>query len=288
MTGEKREKSPASAIRPTSAKPSTRAEPGAAEVDAGDAGDAGLHVESFEPDAPAAPARTPANVDELMEQAEAALRAGRWFEAERHALRALNAARRVENWDAMARISLPLQEARRLRLAKAFDTKKFTIVEQAVHDADEVKTGCYLIQPPLVAADARRLRLAALRQEVPAAVLCREPLTKLKRCPIVAIGAVTIRARIEPPKNPKKPTLEWLIAAMEALGDAGIESIDTGLDLDRQIDHVLACLDAMPDHEKLHQILGDMCRRASKGFERRLPPRLFEDEDDAAEELGPA
>jgi len=238
------------------------------------------------PTTPAAPvARTSGgNIDELMELAETALRAGRWFEAERMALKALTAARRVEGWEAMARITLPLQEARRLRLSKALDTKKLSMISAPVHDADAVAPGCYIVQPPFVGADARRLRLAALRQEVSVAVVCREPLTQLKLCPLVAIGAITIRTRVQPPKNPKKPTLDWFIGSMEILGDAAIASLDTGLDLDRQIDHVVACLDSIPDHEKLHQLLGEMCRTASKGFERRLPPRLFADEpeEDAA------
>lgn len=226
------------------------------------------------------PAQT---LDGLMEQAEGALKSGRWFEAERLALKALTTARRQENWDAMARITLPLQEARRQRLGTALDRRRITIVDTEVHDGDPVAPGCYLVQPPLVGADARRLRLAALRQEVPAAVLCREPLTKLKLCPIVAIGAVTIRTKVQPPKNERKPSMEWFVASMEAIGDAAIDSLDTGMDLDRQIDHVLACLDSIPDHEKLHQLLHEMCLRASKGFERRLPPRLFGegDEDDA-------
>ncbi len=220
------------------------------------------------------------DVDSVMEQVETALKGRRWFEAERLSLKALNAARRQERWDAMARVVLPLQEARRLRLDMALDRKTITIVDTAVHDADPVAPGCYLLQPPLVGADARRLRLAALRQEVPAAVLCREPLTRLKLCPIVAIGATTVRARIQPPKNERKPAMEWFVRGMEALGDAAIDSLDTGMDLDRQIDHVLACLDSVPDHEKLHQLLHEMCVRATKGFERRLPPRLFADEDE--------
>ncbi|MBM4111962.1 MAG: hypothetical protein FJ253_01105 [Phycisphaerae bacterium] len=231
------------------------------------------------PPKPSASASAAPDLETLMDQAEAALRAGRWFEAERLALKALNAARRQERWEAMARISLPLQEARRLRVGKALDRKKIAIVETTFHDADPVAPGCYLVQPPQVGADARRLRLAALRQEVPAAVICREPLNQIKRCPIVAIGAITIRARISPPKNEKKPSMEWFVTAMEAIGDAAIESLDTGMDLDRQIDHVLACLDSIPDHEKLHQLLHEMCLRATKGFERRLPPRLFADEE---------
>ena len=164
--------------------------------------------------------RAAPNIDESMELAEKALRAGRWFEAERLAHRALTLARRSEQWDTMARVTLPLQEARRLRREQALDSRRVVIVEDAVHDTDTVKPGCYLIQPPLVGADARRLRLSSLRQEVCAAVLCREPLTKLQRWPLVAIGAITIRAKVPPPKQPKKPTIEWFVAGMEALGDA--------------------------------------------------------------------
>lgn len=233
----------------------------------------------------AAPRPAAATIDQLMEQAEQALRSGRWFEAERLAHKALSTARRSENWEAMARITLPLQESRRLRVGGAVDTGRITIVDTAVHDSDIVKPGCYLVQPPLVGADARRLRLTALRQEACIAVLCREPLTRIKLCPLVAVGSITIRARVQPPKSPKKPTMEWFIAGMEALGDAAIASLDTGLDLDRQIDYLMACLDSIRDHEKLHQLLGEMCSRASKGFERRLPPRLFADVDDDDDEL---
>lgn len=235
-------------------------------------------------EAPATARASHAAVDDLMSQAEEALRKSRWFEAERHALRALTLARRSENWEAMARIVLPLQEARRLRLGKAFDTKRITIVDNATQHPEATAPGCYLLQPPLVGSDARRLRLSALRHEICAAVLCREPMSQRKMWPLVAIGGVTIRVQVQPPKNPKKPTLDWFIGAMEELGDAAIASIDTGLDLDRQIDCVMACLDSIPDHEKLHQLLGEMCRRASKGFERRLPPRLFGDDDEDFEE----
>jgi len=96
--------------------------------------------------------------------------------------------------------------------------------------------------------------------------------------PIVAIGVVTVRAYVEPPENEKKPTMKWYVSAMEALGDAGLTGshVDSGMDLDRQIDAVLGLLDAVPDHEGLHHVLADMCREAEKGFERSEPAGLSE------------
>ena len=127
--------------------------------------------------------------------------------------------------------------------------------------------------------------------EVPAAVLCREPLTKLKLCPIVTIGQVTIRTKIDPPKHWDRPTLDWFMAALEALGDAAIETLDRNADPIRLVDAILARLDALPDHEKLHQELAHACRETARAIaEGRISaqiettgPELDEiEEEDAA------
>jgi hypothetical protein len=206
------------------------------------------------------------SVQQLMERAQAALHRNQWFEAERLALRSLEMARAARDFSLMARIALPLQEARRQRLQAAFDSGNFRIVDEAFGEDVRVDPGCYLVQPPLVGADSRRLRLAALDQEAPAAVLCREPLTKLKLCPIVTIGQVTIRTKIDPPRHWERPTLEWFIAALEALGDAAIETLDKNADPVRLVDAILARLDAIPDHEKLHQELAHACREAARAI----------------------
>jgi hypothetical protein len=184
-------------------------------------------------------------VDEMMERAEAALRRSQWFEAERIALKALELARREEDFAAMARIVLPLQEARRQRVQAAVTAakKKVRILDADITEEMPLSPGAYLVQPPTVGADARRLRLAALRREVPVAVMCREPRTQRGQCPVVAIGAITVRARIDAPKD-------W----------------------DRQIDYVLNLLDTVPDHEKLHQLLAAKCAEAAKGFVRSSAP----------------
>jgi len=209
-----------------------------------------------------------ARIDEQVQMAEAALRRAKWFEAERCALKGLEMARRAEAFELMASVCLHLQEARRQRLQQAFDAKRVTILAEGVVEEMKVQPGCYIVEPPLVGADARRLRLAALRDEVPVAVLCREPINRMGLCPVVAIGGVTVRTRINPPKNPEKPTLSWFANALEELGDFAIETVDAGHDLDKQIDDVLAKLDAHPDHEGLHQTLAELCQDAAKGFTR--------------------
>lgn len=223
-------------------------------------------------------------VDEIMERAEAALRRAQWFEAERLAHRAVELARAQEDFALLARITLPLQEARRQRTQEAVGGKKVSILDAGITEDMPLKPGCYLIQPPAVGADARRLRLAALRREVPVAVLCREPRTRMGQCPIVAIGQLTVRTRIEPPKDWDKPDHKWFMAAMEQLGDAAIEMLDTGIELDRQVDFLLAALDAVPDHEKLHQALADVCREAAKGFVRTTTTDELDAELEAAED----
>ena len=230
-------------------------------------------------------------VDEIMERAEAALRRSQWFEAERLAHRAVELARAQEDFALLARVCLPLQEARRQRIQEATGNRKLAILQADITEDMPLKPGCYLVQPPTVGADARRLRLAALRREIPVAVLCREPRSRMGLCPIVAIGQVTVRTRIDPPKDWEKPDHKWFLGAMEQLGDAAIEMLDTGLELDRQVDFLLSARDAVPDHEKLHQVLAEVCREAAKGFvpsarEDVLDDELAEADVDVDAELG--
>ena len=144
------------------------------------------------------------SVNSLMSKAQQALSRNHWFEAERLCARGLDMARSEGDFNLMARIVLPLQEARRQRMQAAFDSRKISIIDEATSEERQLETRCYLVQPPLVGADARRIRLLALEREVPAMVLCREPKTQLGLCPIVAIGQVTVRTRIDPARNMRR------------------------------------------------------------------------------------
>jgi hypothetical protein len=214
------------------------------------------------------------SVQNLMTKAQQALTRNHWFESERLAAKALDMARAEGDFDLMARITLPLQEARRQRMQIAFDSKKLVILSAPLPADFDIQPVCYLVQPPLVGADARRLRLLALEREIPAMVLCREPRTQLGLCPIVAIGQVTIRTRIVPPKIWDKPTLAWYVDACEQLGDAAIETLDRMADTARQVDGLLERLDAWPDHENLHQALAEACKEAASAYAGiPVPPR---------------
>jgi hypothetical protein len=212
------------------------------------------------------------SIQSLMTKASQALTRNHWFEAERLCAKALDMARAEGDFNLMARIALPLQEARRQRMQVAFDSKKIVIVDTPVSADFDLAPVCYLIQPPLVGADARRLRLLALEREVPAMFLCREPKTQLGLCPVVAIGQVTIRTRIEPPRTWEKPTIAWYVDACEEIGDAAIETLDRGMEPAKQVDALLERLDATPDHEKLHQVLAEVCKDAARHYAGSTPP----------------
>ena len=205
-------------------------------------------------------------IDELMDQASEKLARTKYFEAEKLAAEALQLARQADDFDRMARIIMPLQEARRQRTLRALATKKVTVIEvEEDIPTTKIKPGCYLFQPMLVGADARRFRQAALEAQVPVAVLTREPMTQLRMQPVVAISpGLTIRAKVDPPKNREQPEIEWFVRAMEDLGDWAVGTIDPEMEVTRRIDTLLTRLDAHPEHEGLHQAVRAACEEAAQ------------------------
>ena len=204
------------------------------------------------------------NLDDLMEKAQEAVAGAQYFQAERLANTALQIARSQHDFDRMARIVGPLREARRQRLGQALGVATITVLDTPITEQMPIDPGCYLVQPPRVGAEARRFRQAALSRDVPVAVLCREPLTAaLGLCPIVAIcSSTTVRTTVDPPADPENPDLAWFVEGLEALGDWAIESIDPEMAIDRRIDAILGRLDAVLDHDRLHQCLHEACRKA--------------------------
>ena len=210
------------------------------------------------------PAKTSTSkrLETMLGRSEEALKNSEWFEAERLALKALEAGREVEDFEFMARVTLPLQEARRQRTLMAIDASKTVRILEHVEPEPEIEPGIVMVRPPAVAADARRLRIAALQQEVPVLVLRREPETQMGLCPIVAIGRITVRVRIDGPKNPEKPTAKWVLSALEQLGDGAMDTVEENANNPLSvIDAILARLDSVPEHERLHQELAEACRK---------------------------
>lgn len=199
-------------------------------------------------------------IDTLMEKASRALAETDYFACERRCLEALRLAHGAEDYERMARILLPLQEARRQKRLAALDVGDVHVLSE-LPDEDELKIepGCWLIEPPLVGADGRRLRERADREQIPVLVVVHEPMTQLRRWPIVMIGPVTVRAYVAPPEE---VTPEWMIEANEALGDEAIAEVDSELPAATRVDRLMDRLGAVPEHEKLHQALEAACHAA--------------------------
>ena len=224
-------------------------------------------------------------VDALMEQASAQLAATRYFEAADQCLRALALARRADDFERMARICLPLQEARRWIRQEALDAGRVTVVTRPEDLGSQPEPGCYLIQPPLIGVDARQIRQLCWNARIPAFVLCREPLTRDHQWPIVGVGERVARVRITPPPGVERWSSEtaqprpmcadritapihpdWFALAGEQLGDQAIveahASAEDGDPPPWIVDDFLDFLEACPEHEKFMQALSAACRDA--------------------------
>ena len=163
-------------------------------------------------------------IDELTEKAVAALTAKKHFKAEEFAHKAMLLARDDDDFGRMAIVVPTLRDARLCRLAAAMKIGTITIMDEPFEDDFKLKPGCYLLQPPLVGAHARRLRLMAVTDKVNAVVQCREPVIQLGLVPFVALGVgATVRTKMRKPADLDNPDLEWYATAMEALGEAAAE-----------------------------------------------------------------
>ncbi len=202
---------------------------------------------------------TTKRLEAMLTRAEAAMKRSAWFEAERITLKAIEAAREVEEFELMSRICNPLKESRKQRMLEAMNiSKKVQIIEHVEPEPTAIP-GIVMIRPPAVAADARRLRIAALHEESPLIIITREPTTRLGLAPIAAVGRITVRVRIEEPKNPEKPSVSWMLGAMQQLGDGAIDTLAPEATPVSKIDSLLAFLDSVPDHEGMHDLLAKNC-----------------------------
>ena len=225
-------------------------------------------------------------IDEIMEQASQFLAQTKAIDAEFLCLRALDLAVKASDWERAARIVMPLQEARRLRRQNATDAGSVRLVDTQAQIRIKPEPGCYLFQPPLIAADARAYRESWLRRGVQLFVLTREPMTQAGLWPISAVGALSIRTKVPPPEGVKAKDsgatrdeitraipVSWFQAAAEALGDAAIASVDPKEPAAHRVLDLIERLDAFPEHEKLHQALEKACHEAflepAPKFERR-------------------
>lgn len=188
-----------------------------------------------------------------------------WFKAEKVAVAAIEIARTAGDWETLSIEIANVSEARNSRSTAAHNGKKVQIVENS-EEADNIKTaGRYLVQPPLVARDAALLDNALKSNGISSVVACREPVTSLGLCPIVALGSgVTVRVQVEEPKNPNKPTCAWFDHAVKELGEHVLEQLDQDATQARQLDYLLAHFSAVPTFFGVYQTAIAICNTLSR------------------------
>ena len=205
-------------------------------------------------------------IQDLVDRGGDAIKRSAWFEAERVLDRSLAMSNGRHDYTGMAEIIDLLATARASIRKEALASRAaIRIVDDAVTDTMDVERGRYLVQPPLVGADARRLRLLAAAHDVSVVALCREPRTQLGLTPIVAIGPLgAIRCRIKSPEREDKPTAGWFRDALLQLGSAAVDKIDPTKDPQRRLDAVLGLLDTVPEDDGLHRLAIEICQEAAE------------------------
>jgi hypothetical protein len=196
-------------------------------------------------------------IEKLMEKASKALQQGDYFACVEHASEALRGAHASGDYSLMSRVLMPLEEARRQIRLHAIDSGSLIVIDSEEQlESMAMEAGCYLFEPMLVGADGRGWRERAEQERVPVVVVVHEPETREGDWPLVMVGPVTIRTRVAPPK---KVTLDWVVAANEAIGEEALEICEEIEGERGRLDELFASLQTLPDHDGLHQALHDAC-----------------------------
>lgn len=183
-----------------------------------------------------------------------------WFKAEKSAVAMIDSARAALQWEKLANALGDLCDARQSCARAAHNGKKVQVLD-SMELADSIREGGrFLVRPPLVGRDASLIEHALKKRGFSAIVLCREPKTKLGRCPIVSLGSgVTVRTQVDEPSNPEKPTCRWFDDVVDAFGAYVIGKIDTEATNQRQLDFLLVHLSAIPLHVDAYRIAMGLC-----------------------------
>ena len=208
-------------------------------------------------------ARTKRNdhIEKLIERARAAHADDDWYEAELHACEAMELSYKGVDF---LRMSVAVEALRACRLARrdeAVSSGAMYAFDSPIGDEDyELAEGCWLIEPPRVAADARDLREMATQAKIAMIAVSREPPTTTGLWPLAAMGPIVVRARIRPPSE---ITPNWFVSAIEALGDSAIEDVDPDSGAIDRVEELYLRLQTIPDSMGLHDALLDTCREAA-------------------------
>ena len=207
--------------------------------------------------------RTADNIDRLMDKAGAALAKGDYFDCETLACEAMELSHASRDWDRLARLLMPLEEARRAKRLEAADTGNIFRIDSvdALQEMTAIEPGCWLLEPLIVGAHGREFRAMADSQRVPVLCIVREPETQLGAWPLAMLGPIVVRTQVTPPEG-DEPDVPWFLAAAEAMGDEAIESVPADLDPEVRVNKLMERLMTLRDHDELHQAVAQAARDA--------------------------
>lgn len=219
----------------------------------------------------------PATLDDLMQTASQALADMDYARCERLCAEALNQARAEEHWVMAQRVLLPLQEARRQKRQSALDGLILLGVP-AADDEQELlaflktpRLGCIVLTQPTTAEQAARVEQSIAEQGLAIEVLfadnpMAEPTWRIRTAsgPAASVdqpAPVQWAGRLIDPMRTTPPTpAHWFMQASEALGDAALAAIGTAPGTVDYFDALARVLDAVGDHEILHQRLAQAAK----------------------------
>lgn len=252
-------------------------------------------------DAAEHPAPRRRRLEDALARAKKAARESDWVAGARDAGEALRAAAGARDFPALADAAGIARGAwvKALQLAgkakgvvevRSLGDLGVRITETGAAVCDGLKNGRYLLCPPgCVGIDGRTLKDLCEQKGIAALVLVREPATRSGHWPLVAVGPVTVRARVDPPGAKAKPSAEWCVAALDALAAAALETV-VAVDPFELVDELVERVETLPECVALYDPLIDACAKAEearlieearpKAPKRKPPPR---DDSDASE-----
>jgi hypothetical protein len=215
-------------------------------------------------------AKTRNQIDVLLNKADKALTGTSYFECEELCIEAVERAMKHRHYDQVAQAVMPLMEARRQKRVAAIDSGCLSIIDGELPHPPDIKPGVYLVQPPRVGIDGKRLRDAADKERVPIVVLVREPTTQTKLVPVVAISHRTVRTKVA---LYDEVSVEWILEAIEELGEVVVELIDTRQEAAQRVEYLWTCVQTLPDHEGLPALLAQAATEATReAIEEKATP----------------
>lgn len=198
--------------------------------------------------------------DDALQDAKAALKRGDGFKATALASKAVREARSKRAFEAMAAIMPVLRDARAKVRDAAIDAKKIYRVDEW-KEGDEPEPGLWLVEPPAVGVDGRALRDLALERGIPVLVIVREPETRDGRWPVVMVGPATTRSKVAPPKD-DKPTVGWMLAALEAITQSALGTVD-GSAAETRVNQLFDRMETIPEGTAIYDELAKACVEAA-------------------------